>query len=137
VENLLSYARARCPDNFCFLRHLDLTIPVADASADFVLAFSLFTHLLHEESYVYLQDIHRALKPGGTLVFSFLQFAQPEHWGAFDGAVAARKITTTYPMTTFIEENVVRTWAQRIGFAVSELKRDHPIGQSVAVFSKP
>ena len=38
-----------------------------------ILAFSVFTHLLHEESFIYLEDFKRVLKPGGSVVFSFLE----------------------------------------------------------------
>jgi cyclopropane fatty-acyl-phospholipid synthase-like methyltransferase len=46
----------------------------AAASADIVIAFSVFTHLLHEECYAYLQDAARVLTPGGKFVFSFFEF---------------------------------------------------------------
>ena len=54
-----------------------LYIPAPDACADMVCAFSVFTHLLHTETYLYLEDIRRVLRPGGRLVFSFLEFANP------------------------------------------------------------
>ena len=43
-------------------------IPAPDGEADMVCFFSVLTHLLHEESYVYLQDARRVLKPTGKLV---------------------------------------------------------------------
>lgn len=47
--------------------------PVEDASVDFALAKSLFTHLLEEEAAHYLRELRRALRPGGgALVSAFL-----------------------------------------------------------------
>src|SRR6185436_2554399 len=44
--------------------------PFADASFDFVLAESLFTHLDAEEARHYLVEVARVLRPGGTLCAS-------------------------------------------------------------------
>ena len=47
-------------------------IPCEDEQADFVCFFSVFTHLVHEETFEYLREARRVLKPGGKIVFSFL-----------------------------------------------------------------
>ncbi|NBW95850.1 MAG: methyltransferase domain-containing protein, partial [Planctomycetia bacterium] len=83
VPKLLDYAASVCPKHYRFKCHRELSIPADDASADMLCAFSLFTHLLHEESYVYLQESFRVLKPGGKVVMSFLEFAAPSHWNVF------------------------------------------------------
>jgi len=50
-----------------------LTLPLADRSVQFVLAKSLFTHLLEEEASAYLAEIRRLLEPGrAALVTAFL-----------------------------------------------------------------
>src|SRR3712207_6851625 len=46
------------------------------------------SHLLHEESYLYLMEAHRALRPGGRVVFSFLEFPVPEAWKVFEANLA-------------------------------------------------
>jgi SAM-dependent methyltransferase len=52
---------------------LSYSFPVADASVDFALAKSLFTHLLEEEASHYLRELRRALRPEGrALVSAFL-----------------------------------------------------------------
>ena len=61
-----------------------LEIPEAADRADMVCFFSVFTHLLHEQSYVYLRDAKRVLKSGGRIVFSFLEFSMPSHWSVFE-----------------------------------------------------
>jgi ubiquinone/menaquinone biosynthesis C-methylase UbiE len=69
-------------------------IPEKDGEADFVCFFSVLTHLLHEQGFVYLQEAKRVLKPGGKIVFSFLEFAVPDHWAVFEGTVNDIKAST-------------------------------------------
>ena len=64
--------------------HRGLSIPQETGSADMVSAFSLFTHLLQAESHAYLEEAARILKPGGKVVFSFLEFAEATHWNIFE-----------------------------------------------------
>jgi ubiquinone/menaquinone biosynthesis C-methylase UbiE len=73
VPELLAYAEARCnrPD-WCFASVEGLVIPAADQTADFVTFFSVFTHLTARESAQYLAEAKRVLKPGGTIIASFI-----------------------------------------------------------------
>src|SRR5205085_1468550 len=80
VQALLDYARGQCPGHFRFIRHQEVTIPLESQSTDFLVAFSVFTHLLHEETYLYMSEARRILKPSGKLVLSFVEFAAPHHW---------------------------------------------------------
>lgn len=48
----------------------NVTLPLEDASADFVICGSLFTHLLEPEMHRYLQEVARILRPGGRLLAS-------------------------------------------------------------------
>jgi ubiquinone/menaquinone biosynthesis C-methylase UbiE len=43
-----------------------IRIPCPDNVADFVTFFSVLTHTTHEESFSYLQEVARCLKPGGA-----------------------------------------------------------------------
>jgi SAM-dependent methyltransferase len=55
--------------------------PFGDASFDFVIATSLFTHLLFDETRQYLREAHRVLAPGGRLFATFFlldDFAKPK-----------------------------------------------------------
>jgi ubiquinone/menaquinone biosynthesis C-methylase UbiE len=58
--------------------HVDLhhqiseDFPVDDASVDVLCAFSVFTHMDHEDAYRYLVAATRVVKPGGVLVASLL-----------------------------------------------------------------
>jgi SAM-dependent methyltransferase len=72
VPEFISYARelVRRP-NWRFEIAKGLSIPEEDGVADLVCFFSVFTHLLHEQTYCYLEEARRVLKPGGKIVFSF------------------------------------------------------------------
>jgi ubiquinone/menaquinone biosynthesis C-methylase UbiE len=73
VPELLAYAEARCnrPD-WRFAPVEGLAIPAADQTADFVTFFSVFTHLTGRDSAAYLAEAKRVLKPGGTVIASFI-----------------------------------------------------------------
>lgn len=144
VQALLDYAATKSPPHFRFERHVGLDIPAETASADMVCAFSVFTHLLHEETYLYLSDIHRVLRPGGRAVFSFLEFRNDEHWPIFGATVGQRRRDARMPLNVFIEREPIAVWARHLGFEVAEIVdgRDapwggKPLGQSLAILRKP
>jgi ubiquinone/menaquinone biosynthesis C-methylase UbiE len=118
VQALLSYAKSKTPEAYRFALHRELSIPAEDGSLDIACAFSVFTHLLHQESYIYLQDMHRALKPGGCVVFSFLEFSTESHWTVFESMVQSQRNQTTPHLNMFIERNVIESWSRRLGFKV-------------------
>lgn len=64
VQTFLDHAAHACgrPD-WRFEKVSGLTVPADSESVDIACAFSVFTHLRHEESYSYMQDILRVLKP--------------------------------------------------------------------------
>jgi SAM-dependent methyltransferase len=92
-----------------------LEIPEAADRADMVCFFSVFTHLLHEQSYVYLREAKRVLKSGGRIVFSFLEFAIPSHWTVFEGTLAN---LGAEHLNVFIGRDAVRAWAEHLGLEV-------------------
>jgi len=49
--------------------------PQADAAVDMLCAFSVFTHMEHEDTFLYLKEARRIVRPGGRLVFSCLPLA--------------------------------------------------------------
>lgn len=118
VEDLIDYARAHTPADYRFHISTDLKIPAADASADIVTSFSLFTHLLHEETYLYMEEVRRVLRPGGTFLFSFLEFGSRDHFSVFAGSVEQQRNGTKPVLNMFIERNVIELWAKKLGFAV-------------------
>ena len=55
VPELLDYARSKAIADYRFELTKGLAIPARDASADMIAAFSVFTHLKHAETLVYLR----------------------------------------------------------------------------------
>jgi ubiquinone/menaquinone biosynthesis C-methylase UbiE len=144
VQDLLDYAASKTPVHFRYVLHRELSVPAESSSVDIACAFSVFTHLLHHETFMYMQDIHRALKPGGKLVFSFLEFAANNHWDVFNYTIAAQRDNTTPHLNMFIERGAIEVWAQRGGWRVdryidgSEAVGDgEPLGQSTVIMTKP
>jgi ubiquinone/menaquinone biosynthesis C-methylase UbiE len=144
VQSLLDYAKTKTPNNYRFLLHRELSIPSAENQADFVSAFSVFTHLLHAETYIYLEDIKRALKRGGKLVFSFLEFSSDAHWGVFETTVKAQKLHSASHLTMFVERTAIELWCQKLGYELVAYVggteapwKGQALGQSTAILLKP
>jgi ubiquinone/menaquinone biosynthesis C-methylase UbiE len=144
VQSLLDYAKTKAPSHYRFLLHRELSIPSAENQTDFVSAFSVFTHLLHAETYIYLEDIKRALKRGGKLVFSFLEFSYAAHWAIFETTVEAQKAHSATHLTMFIERSAIEIWCQRLGYELiayiagkESPWRGQPLGQSTVILRKP
>ena len=117
VPDLLAHARRITGrERWRFLLAPGLSIPEASGRADMVCFFSVFTHLLHEESFTYLREARRVLKPGGKIVFSFLEFAIPSHWAVFEQTVAqAGKLM---PLNQFIGRDAIAAWAEHLGLRI-------------------
>ncbi len=81
---------------------------------DMVTAFSVFTHLLHEESYAYLAEFRRVLKPGGKIVFTYLDFDIPEHWIVF----ASNILQINDHHNQFMDQRAVQVWCQHLQLEV-------------------
>ncbi len=98
-----------------------MEIPANDLSADMVCFFSVFTHLLHEDSYRYLLEAHRVLRPGGRVVFSFLEFAVPSTWTVFENTVRARQAHVPHHHNQFLSRDAIQAWSHYAGFAVTHI----------------
>ena len=59
-----------------------------DASADWILAASVFTHMEHEDTYRYLVDARRIIRPGGRLVFTCLPLTLENARAIFEAEAA-------------------------------------------------
>jgi SAM-dependent methyltransferase len=155
VPKLVDYARTLVnrPD-WRFEVAQGFTIPEKDEQADMVCFFSVLTHLRHEESYLYLQEARRVLKPVGKIVFSFLEFTNPVNWGIFQHNINA--IGADEPLNQFISVDAIKVWAYHLGLPVLHINRAgqidlpkpiqlandqivegrHFFGQSICVLSK-
>ncbi|MBI3704474.1 MAG: class I SAM-dependent methyltransferase [Rhizobiales bacterium] len=114
---LLNYARERLPERYKFELVDGFAIPERDSVADFVCFFSVFTHLLHEESFVYLKDALRVLKPGGQVIVSYLDFAVNAHWQIFEVTVAT--INETRADNVFMSRDLWNAWAEKLGLRIT------------------
>jgi ubiquinone/menaquinone biosynthesis C-methylase UbiE len=86
---------------------------VADSTADMLCAFSVFTHMEHEDTYRYLRSARRIVRPGGRVVFSCLSLDTPLARSVFLDSSSAdlqarwrntRNVTTTHDMMREISE---------------------------------
>jgi 2-polyprenyl-3-methyl-5-hydroxy-6-metoxy-1,4-benzoquinol methylase len=143
VQSLLDYASLKSPQNYQFLLNRSLSIPAISNSADFVVAFSVFTHLLHSETFIYLEEMKRVLRAEGKVIFSFLEFSEPAHWWPFEQEINVRRGAGNGHLNSFIERSVISIWAARLGFTVESVVAggDAPwggknLGQAVAVLTK-
>lgn len=123
VPELLAYARERCnrPD-WRFEAVDTFKIPAKDGTADMVCFFSVVTHLLHEHSYLYFEEAKRVLKPGGRIVFSFLEYANPEHHVVFDLTLSDSTHLDLHPLNVFMDRDGIRYWARRLGLDIVEIR---------------
>lgn len=89
LPSLLEHAKANAgrPD-WTFEQTNGQVIPSGDESADMVCFFSVMTHITHEETWQYILESKRVLRPGGLLVCSFLEFRIRSHWWIFKNTFA-------------------------------------------------
>lgn len=117
VPELFQYAQRKCArSDWRFYAAPGTVIPEPDASADFITFFSVFTHLQFEETYRYLKDAARVLKPGGKIVFSFLEFRIPSHWNIFEASLKDERPDKV--LNQFMDRDGILGWAQRTGLSV-------------------
>jgi SAM-dependent methyltransferase len=98
------------------------TIPEQDGAADMVCFFSVFTHLLHEQTYLYLEEARRVLRPGGRVVFSFLEFCIDGHWAVFSATVEDMRANRHHPLNIFFDRDAIRAWTAHLGFQVVDIR---------------
>ena len=78
-ERLIAFAQMTAKRSDFRYALVDSTrIPEQDNQADLVAFFSVGTHMMNEEFYLYLGEARRVLKPGGRIVFSFLDIQTPQ-----------------------------------------------------------
>jgi ubiquinone/menaquinone biosynthesis C-methylase UbiE len=104
----------------------------------------VLTHLLHEHSFWYLEEARRVLRPGGRIVFSFLEFAEPGHMPVFWATLRTAKARTPEPINVFIDRQGIQRWADALALRVVDIRYGAEaivprgeLGQSVCVLEKP
>ncbi len=118
VKDLFVYAQeiSQRPD-WSFYEAPGLSIPEPDNSADFICFLSVFTHLLHEESYQYLQDAARVIKPGGRIIVSFLEFKHPSHLLVFHHRCMTPP-SEEKVLSQFMSRDGLEAWASHLGLDI-------------------
>lgn len=133
------------------------TIPAPDGGADMVCFFSVLTHITHEDTWRYLLESKRVLKPGGRIVCSFLEFRIRGHWAIFRDDL--RDPSPNKVLNQFLSRDAFEAFALNAGLEVEQFfNGDKPhipidedltfkngrkltglgsLGQSVCVLSKP
>jgi ubiquinone/menaquinone biosynthesis C-methylase UbiE len=96
-----------------WLHQTESTFDLPDGSVDYIAAFSVFTHMEHEDAYLYLRDAHRIARAGARFMFSCLTMDLPAAHGIFLDSTSmslaqrwaqVRNVTTSYEMMTSIAE---------------------------------
>ncbi|HEY8681783.1 MAG TPA: methyltransferase domain-containing protein [Rhodanobacter sp.] len=144
VKALLKYAKKKSPENYRFILNRSLRVPLPDASADMATAFSVFTHLLHHESYIYLEELRRVVRPGGMVVFSFLEFSEPSHWSQFEATVEVQRSATLPHLNQFLERSQIEWWSDKLGYegvrfvdsSAAPWGTSGALGQSIAILQR-
>jgi SAM-dependent methyltransferase len=143
VKSLVKHVLDKCPGYDAFL-HRELSIRSEDASLDMVFHWSVFTHLFPEECFIYMREIYRALRPGGKMIFSFLEIEDPAHWVVLDARVNA--LSSHIPLEhldTFLHRDWIKAWADKLGYCnvtfTDGFDGSHhaPFWQSLASMEKP
>lgn len=132
VQTMLDYAATVSDPSYRFALNTELSIPAPDASCDFIVFFSVVTHLLHEESFRYLRDARRALKPDGRLALTFLESRQ--NWGIFERVVEVSQDPAIHePLVMFIERPMLEVWAEHLCLEIEQIITPGPSEQMFAV----
>ena len=121
MPDLVDHARrlaARAEWRFETVR--DIVIPEQDARADFVCFFSVFTHLAHVDSYRYLAEAARVARPGGRIVFTFLEFAVERHWAFFETALDSARADAE-PAIEFLSRDAIEAWAAHLPVTIEAI----------------
>ena len=120
LQKALDYAAEKCarPD-WEFVRTVEPVIPAAAQSADYICFFSVFTHLLDEDIYRFLVESKRVARPGGVIMFSYLDFEVASHWTIFELTVADRNPNRV--LNKFISKPAIHKWCAQLGLTVERL----------------
>lgn len=144
VAEFVSELKRKCP-GFEAHVHRRPSIVAGDSSLDIIFHWSVFTHIALEDCFLYLEDSFRALKPGGKLIFSFLELTDQQHYAAvFESRLKRRRGSKTlHLLDTFLHREWIRLFTDRIGFSElaftdgQESALHPPIWQTVAMMVKP
>ena len=141
VPELLDFARKKCGrEDWAFKQVDSIEIPEKDCTADFIVFFSVFTHLTEAEGYQYLQEAKRVIKKDGAIVVSFLDPDISLHakivgkswlyWSWWKQRLARWLGRGT--LNQLLSKKVLNNWSEKLNLSTEYA--DEAIGQSVCIF---
>lgn len=143
VPELLAELARQCP-GYATVEIAAPTIAAADGTLDMVFHWSVFTHLYPAECFLTMREAFRALRPGGRLVFSFLELEEPEHDRVWEMVTAlAAKGAKAEQLDAFLHRDWIRRFAREAGFAEPRFTDGGdgtyhlPFWQALAAMDKP
>ncbi|MBK7494321.1 MAG: class I SAM-dependent methyltransferase, partial [Candidatus Omnitrophica bacterium] len=84
IEEACTQIKGNMANNpFKFQVIQDCRLPCEDNSMDLLVAFSVVTHIDLEDTFSYLVEALRILRPGGRMVVSYLSADVQDHWDIF------------------------------------------------------
>jgi ubiquinone/menaquinone biosynthesis C-methylase UbiE len=139
VPELVSYARIRCAARAAWRFSVvgGLTIPEEDGRADFIVFFSVFTHLGRDECLTYLRDAKRVLNRDGKIIVSYLDPASVTlpYLARFLCSQTAHLMFGRGVKGVLSSKSRMRKLAKRAGMDIEFIESS--IGQSIGVFTHP
>ena len=143
VPELLDYARKRCRrEDWIFEVVSDINIPEKDAAADFVVFFSVFTHLSEDECSRYLREAKRVLARSGTIVVSFLDPGVEAHARQVGKSWTQRRWWTQRAkrmmgrghLNTLLSRTTLNNWSKELRLSIEYVDDAENLGQSVCAY---
>jgi ubiquinone/menaquinone biosynthesis C-methylase UbiE len=146
VPELLEFAKKQCNrDDWTFKLVENINIPEREGVADFVVFFSVFTHLTEKECFHYLQEAKRVLGKNGIIVVSFLDptigaharqvgksWTQLRWWSQRLKRIAGRG-----PLNTLLGRKTLDIWSKELNLSIEYVDDAADIGQSVCAYRRP
>jgi SAM-dependent methyltransferase len=149
---LIRQAHPNSPCRVALHRQRTHSLPLDDGIADFLCAFSVFTHVEHEDAYRQLCDALRVCKPGGRMLFSCLPLelegARAVFLESATNNVQARWLIGPRSVTTSrdLMESIARLAGWRVlhwydgdqpNVVHPQTGERHALGQSTCVLERP
>ncbi len=146
VPELLDFARKKCGrQDWKFEVVETIDIPESDGAADFVVFFSVFTHLTENECYRYLQEAKRVLSENGTVLVTYLDpdvgaharqagrsWKQRRWW-----TQRAKRMIGRGSLTTLLSRKTLDNWAKELNLSIEYVDDPAEIGQSLCAYRRP